>query len=177
MIVRLGVIAAMVLLAGCVGGDDTTKLDSGGGDATAPETGAETGAPDGGCTGYPAPPYGDLIGACTAAKNKACLDESVLPASISCATTCGSKVNIPCGATADCGDAGVCCIDTTNVAVSGTCPVAADLGDGGGPTLCAATCTGPKVCLTDADCTSGHCHYASLSYAGKQVGSVGVCGL
>jgi hypothetical protein len=172
---RWGLLA--LCFVGCVGGDDTTKLD-GATDATAPETGAEAGADAGGCTGYPAPPYGDLIGACTAAQNKACLDESVTPAAISCATTCGAKVNVACGATADCGDAGVCCIDTSNVAVSGTCPVAANLNDGGGPTLCAPTCTGPKVCLTDADCSGGaHCHYASLSYAGKQVGSMGVCGL
>jgi hypothetical protein len=171
------VYVAAFLVVGCVGGDDTTKLD-GGNDATAPDTGTnETGTPDSGCTGYPSPPYGDLIGSCTAAQSKACLDESVVPAAISCATTCGSKVNIACGATADCADAGVCCLDPNNVTVSGTCPVAVSLGDGGGPTLCAATCTGAKVCLTDSDCTGGHCHYATLGYATKQVGSMGVCGL
>jgi len=172
---RLVVLAASCLLVGCVG-DDAPIVDAG--DAAAKDAGAEAEAGgEAGCTGFPSPPYGDLIGACTAAGNKACLDESVLPASISCATTCGSKVNIVCGDTADCGDAGVCCINPSNVAISGTCPVAADLNDGGGPTVCATTCTGPKVCLTDADCTGGHCHYASLSYLSQKVGSMGVCGL
>jgi hypothetical protein len=164
-------------------GSDATMMDSSGSDAP-----SESGS-DGGCTAYPPPPYGDVIGMCTSMGQNACIDQASATFSCTTGTCSGSFAPMICGTGQDCTKMAMgsyCCfVDTSGTISTTTCPIIATFPSTltTSPTAC-STSMCPlsgyyQLCQVDGDCTTTypHCDFGKLEISGSgTLGAIGVCG-